>query len=112
MIDGIYSITFRGSDDWGMGMLIFQNGTIVGVDAGGVEFDGQYHLGPTGVEVTATMTVPAGATLVQGTKAQPFPYEIPFTLMVPRSAFDNGQPVLLELPPGPVNVIFRRLRKL
>lgn len=112
MLDGIYSITFRGREDWGLGMLILQNGTIIGVDSGGVEFDGQYSDGALGVEVKVTMTVPAGATLVQGTRAQPFPYTVPFTLIVPRIAFDNAQPVLLELPPGPVNVIFRRLRKL
>lgn len=28
MLDGIYSITFRGRADWGMGMIILQRGSI------------------------------------------------------------------------------------
>jgi hypothetical protein len=112
MIDGIYSITFRGRDDWGMGMLILQKGSILGADSGGAQFDGQYfERGPV-VDVKMTMTVPPGATLVQGTKPQPFAYTIPVEIAVPTTAFANRQPVLMQLPPGPVNVIFACLRKI
>src|ERR1035437_2151568 len=82
MIDGIYSITFRGRDDWGMGMLILQKGSILGADSGGAQFDGQYfERGPV-VDVKMTMTVPPGATLVQGPKPQPFAYTIPVEIAV------------------------------
>lgn len=112
MLDGIYSITFRGRDDWGMGMLILQDGSILGADAGGVQYDGKYVETKSDVKVAFTMTVPPGATLVQGTKAQSSAYKITVEETLPVAAFDNSQPVLLSLPPGPVNVIFRCLRRL
>jgi hypothetical protein len=40
MVDGIYSLTYRGAVDWGIGMLVMQRGIIVGSDAGGVLYDG------------------------------------------------------------------------
>ena len=112
MLDGIYSIVFRGADDFGMGILILNSGNILGADVGGIQYDGKYSESNDVVEVDLTMTVPPGATLVQGTKAQSLVYTIPVKTTVPKNAFEQNQPVLLQLPPGPVNVIFRRLRKL
>ena len=48
-------------------MLVFRRGTIVGVDAGGVAFDGRYTE-ETNNEITITLTVkaPPNIALIQG----------------------------------------------
>jgi hypothetical protein len=112
MENGIYSITFRGAADWGMGLLVFLNGVVTGADSGGVTYDGRYtnEAGFTNAQIT--MTVPPGAVLVQGSRAQPTTYQVPFAARVPHESVRLGTPILLELPPGPVNVIFKKLRAL
>ena len=112
MIDGIYSITFRGAADWGMGLLILQRGVVTGADAGGAQYDGTYREENSSVAIDITMTVPPGVTLVQGTPAQPTSYTIPIVASLQRNVLDSNQPVTLDMPNGPVNVIFQRLRTL
>ena len=112
VLDGIYSMTFRGAADWGMGMLILQGGLIIGSDAGGVLYDGTYIDRGLEVVVNLKMTVPPGATLVQGTPARSDKYVVPVNAVISKSALEHSLPVLIQLPPGPVNVIFRRLRSL
>ncbi len=112
MVDGIYSLTYRGAVDWGIGMLIMQRGIIVGSDAGGVLYDGTYRDQGDRLDVRLTMTVPPGVTLAQGTPAQPTAYSIPINVSLFKRVLTTGEPVLLQLPPGPVNVIFRKLRAL
>lgn len=112
MVDGIYSITFRGAADWGLGMLVLREGTVTGADAAGATFDGVYKKDGERVSFNLVMTVPPGVVLVQGTPARPVSYEVQFAASVPIKALDSSEPVLLEMPPGPLNVIFKRLRKL
>lgn len=112
MSDGIYSITFRGASDWGMGMLILQRGIVVGSDAGGVQYDGAYQDVGDSISFRITMTVPPGVPLVQGIPTRPQTYTVPIEVTIPKRAIESSQPILLQLPPGPVNVIFRRLRSL
>ncbi|MEK9285683.1 hypothetical protein MTR72_39855 [Bradyrhizobium sp. ISRA442] len=111
-MDGIYSITYRGASDWGMGMLLFKAGCLTGADVGGVLYDGTYRDAQGLVTVDAEMTVPPGATLAQGIPARPVAYKLPFKAEVPREALQDGRPVLIQLPVGPVNVIFKFLRGL
>ena len=42
-MDGIYSVTFRGAVDWGIGMLVLRKGVVTGADAGGIYYDGHYR---------------------------------------------------------------------
>jgi len=111
-MDGIYSITFRGAFDWGIGMLMLHKEVITGVDAGGVNYDGQFQEFGDSVKFDIVMTVPPGATLVQGTPAKSEAYKISFQETVPRSDIENNQTVRFNQPPGPVNVIFSKLREL
>ena len=85
---------------------------VVGTDAGGVLYDGTYKDIGDMVEIALTMTVPPGATLVQGTPPQPRSYVIPVKASFPKVAITKSQPILMQLPPGPVNVIFQCLRPL
>ena len=111
-IDGIYSITFRGAADWGMGLLLFQNHSITGADVGGVLYDGNFS--ETGENITAdvNLKVPPGVTLVQGTVPSPKETEFSFSATIPKRAMSTQEPVLVMMPVGPVNVIFRCLRSL
>lgn len=111
-MEGIYSMTFRGASDWGMGMLLFKAGRLTGADTGGVLYDGTYQDANGVVTIDAELTVPPGSTLVQGVPAKPVAYKVPFKAQMPRPALLSGQPVLIQLPPGPVNVIFKLLRGL
>lgn len=111
-MDGIYTITFRGAATWGAGMLVLQNGSVTGADTAGVLYDGQYADKGSYLAITMQMTVPPGVSLVQGTPTQPKAYTFSFTASVPKNAMESGEPVLMQLPQGPVNVIFRRLRAL
>ena len=111
-MQGIYQITYRGAADWGMGMLVIKDGTVTGADMGGGLYDGTYTEVHDGVAVDITMTVPPGMRLVQGTPPKSQEYKIPFSLILSNQAVEKREPVLVDLPPGPVNVIFNRLRTL
>ncbi len=110
MIEGIYQITFRGAADWGMGLLIIKDGTITGADVGGVLYDGTYSDKDDTVTMNMSLTVPAGATLVQGTPPRATEQKVDFSASLSKAAVENRQPILLHLPPGPVYVILNRLR--
>lgn len=110
VIDGFYAITFRGTADWGMGMFILKAGKITGADIGGVIYDGSYVEHEEHVDVSVNARVPPGATLVQGVPAQSVWTTYDFSGALPKRALDTNEPVLLNLPPGPVNVIFKRVR--
>ena len=110
MIDGIYQITFRGAVDWGIGILHLKDEVITGADVGGVLYDGVYSGQGEKFKFDLTCTVPPGVSLVQGTPPQSNEYSFKFSLDLAKKDLESQQPVLIQLPPGPVNVIFKRLR--
>lgn len=112
MIDGIYSIRFRGAADWGLGLIIFNKGALTGADSGGVIYDGTYVEGGEVVTIELVMTIPPGASLVQGVPPRPVQYSIHSAFTLPVAALAGSIPVLIQMPPGPVNVIFALLRSL
>lgn len=111
-VDGIYSITFRGTADWGMGLLMLQNNAITGADVGGVSYDGTFEETEDSITVDMQLTVPPGVTLVQGTLPRPEVTKFPLSATIPKRAIDTQEPVLVQMSIGPVNVIFKRLRSL
>ncbi|MCH7500680.1 MAG: hypothetical protein IH886_11830 [Nitrospinae bacterium] len=112
MVDGIYQITFRGAADWGVGMLILKDGTVTGADVGGVLYDGTYTDQGSKISVNLALTVPPGVTLVQGAPPQSKEYKFDFKLSLDKKVIETKEPVLVQTPQGPVNVIFNRLRNL
>ena len=111
-MDGIYVMTFRGAVGWGTGLLVLRRGIVTGADAMGALYDGKYVEQGSDVAFDLKMTVPPGVSLVQGTQPQPTQYVVPIAVKVAKASIANSQPVLLNLPPGPVNVIFKLLRTL
>jgi hypothetical protein len=57
--DGIYTMTYRGAADWGMGMLVLRRGTVTGADISGCLYDGRYRDDPENLVLELDMTVPA-----------------------------------------------------
>jgi hypothetical protein len=110
--EGIYAINFRGEVGWAMGLLELRDGIVAGADVSGVTYDGTYSETEQDIRLDLTLKVPPGVSLVQGTIVQPAEYSIRFQATIPKHAIETNQPVLLDLPPGPVNVIVRRLRPL
>src|SRR5712691_1804904 len=101
MLDGIYSMTYRGAADWGMGLLVLHKGTITGADIAGALYDGRYTDQGDSISIQIAMKVPPGVTLVQGTSPKATAYEVPFNALIDKKALENSQPVLINLPPGP-----------
>ncbi len=95
-----------------MGMLVLRRGTVTGADIGGCLYEGRYAEETDNLVFELNMTVPAGATLVQGTQPRPEPYIVPFKFRAPKRSIENSTPILVQLPPGPVNVIVKCLRPL
>lgn len=112
MVNGIYQITFRGEADWGMGLIVLNSNIITGADVGGALYDGGYQIDRDTITIDINLIVPPGVMLVQGTLPQPVQYTVPIRQSFPVSALTSGQPLRMELPPGPVNVIFKKLRAL
>jgi hypothetical protein len=112
--DGFYSILFRGTHDFGVGVIVLNNGAIVGADSGGVAYDGIFYEDPDRrrVVLKITATVPPGVELVQGIPAQPRPYTFKIEAAVPDDLRRGEASAAIQTPFGPVNVIFRRLRSL
>ncbi|CAA7611404.1 conserved hypothetical protein [Candidatus Terasakiella magnetica] len=109
-IDGFYSIQFGGAAGAGIGILVVHNGKVVGIDAGGVAYDGSASPTPGGnVGVNLLLNVPAGVHLVQGV-VKPQPWQLPINVVVPEASLGNGQPLAVGTPVGPVNVVIKKLR--
>ena len=111
MVEGIYLITFRGLSDWGMGMLILDKQTVTGADVGGALYDGKYNVSSENLHLDMELTVPPGVVLVQGVGPWSIPQKFPFAADIPLHALTDSSPVRVDLPPGPVNVILKRLRQ-
>jgi hypothetical protein len=109
---GIYTMTFRGAAGWGMGLLELRDGVAAGADVAGATYDGTYVETDDDFTLQMHMTVPPGVTLVQGTAPRPVPYSVDFNATIPKGSIEANQPILLDLQPGPVNVIVSRLRDL
>ena len=110
MIEGFYSVAFRGQADWGMGVLVLYNGTVAGADVGGVSYDGFYTIETSIISIALTLTVPAGIALVQGKQKQPKPYSIKIDMNIHPDQILTAVQLLVQIVYGPVNVIFKKLR--
>jgi hypothetical protein len=110
-INGIYAAYLTGSALQGFAMLTFIDGKVVGVDSGGVKYDGTYSDAVAGYTVKIKLTVPPRTGLVQGvtTGAQVDVSELAFELPLNFLA----QPFLrVNTKYGPVNAKIVKLRAL
>lgn len=112
MLEGFYGIYFTGAIGSGMGLLTIKSGVVCGVDAAGGIYDGKYvHNAGTGLnDVQLRLTLPPGASLVTGALAGAQPMTMNMNLSLPDN-LGGEQPVRVNTPTGPVNVIFRKIRE-
>jgi len=101
---------YTGVGGAGHAVFVMKDGVIVGADALGGMVDGTYSDADGDLlDVSVTVTVPAGASLVTGITAGKEPLKQIITTVLPKN-LGGGTPIGVETPTGPVNVVFRRLR--
>ena len=110
-INGIYAAYLTGSALQGFAMLTFRNGKVVGVDSGGVRYDGTYTDATAGYAVKIQLTVPPHTGLVQGviTGPQVDVSELIFDLPL---NFLTQSFLRVNTKYGPVNAKIVKLREL
>lgn len=113
MLDGFYVGYMTAASGYGVVLFVFQGTTIVGVDAGGVKFDGDFTHNPDTGEYQGKIRVdaPPNISLVQGIATGPsgLKYTVPFSLP---SDFLTSPFIKVETPFGAVNVKLEKLRDL
>jgi hypothetical protein len=112
MENALYAMYYTGISGSGLGIAAFVNGVVSGADATGGIYDGTYSVDEGGaVSGKIRMSIPAGVNLVTGGGNSPNPYSIEFPFQLSPNLGD-GEPVMVHLPLGPVNISFRKLRSL
>ncbi len=107
MKEGFYSISYTStSGARGFGLIAMDTDILVGVDVGGVEYDGTYQYDPSSgmIEAEVKAKVPSGANLVTGAADEDFDFKINF----PRET--TNTPFTINTPGGPVNAVIKFLR--
>jgi hypothetical protein len=108
MIEGFYRIAFTGAAGSGFGILVLCKGAVAGADVAGGTYDGSYKEQKDTIELNVTMRAPAGVALVQNGIPLTVPIALPFKTSLPHD-LGSGTPILVNMPPGPVNVVFVKI---
>ena len=109
---GLHTLHLRGVVGWDMGLLELRDGIAAGADMSGALYDGTYEETDDDLTLRMRITVPPGVTLVRGTAPRPVQYSVDFNAKIPKHSIEERRPILVDLPPGPVNIIVSRLRTL
>ena len=114
MLEGIFRIAYTGKQGNGLGVLLFQKGTIVGADSGGGIYDGFYtENADTGAtDLTITLTLAAGAIPVTTGIPLATPRSTEIKTSLRQDAINGEKPTLVLSELGPVNLLFKKLRDL
>lgn len=112
MIDGFYHAYATGKAGNSVLVLVIRQGVIIGVDVGGLKYDGEIVQRPDGsYQCSVVYVVPPGANLITGAAAPSAPLRVPFTFTLPAN-FSDGSIFRLDSPLGPVNIRFEKVREL
>lgn len=111
MIDGYYAGYMTAAAGNGMALFVFDQGSLVGADLGGVLFDGTYRQEPSGAWVgSVRVKVPPGVTVIQGVTAPPGGLAYEVGLSLPENFLES--PFLeLTTPLGPVTMKLVKVRE-
>jgi hypothetical protein len=108
-MDGFYAAYVTGHAGVGVLLLAIRGTTLVGVDAGGIKYDGQITPTERGYHCTVLYIVPPGASLITGSPPPTDFQRIPVEFDLPKD-FTHGQIVPIVTPLGPVNAKFEKLK--
>jgi hypothetical protein len=109
ILEGMYSIAFRGREGDGVGILVLMGGRIFGSD-GAVSYDGHYEPNskrPGYIDASLRLTVPPGVSLVVGRRPQPATYWFDLQASIATRAPTS---LKVDTPYGPVHVKVDYLR--
>jgi hypothetical protein len=110
-INGFYAAYLTGSAGQGFAMLVFRNGTIVGVDVAGARYDGTYGDAGSAFSIKLKVALPPNTLLVQGVSTGPQGDNSELEFQLPVNFL--SQPFLrINAKHGPVNVRLVKLREL
>lgn len=88
------------------------DGTIAGVDVGGMQYDGKYVEGPDGaLDAVIDYIIPPNTPIITGFMGSALPSRVTLQLRLP-SNFWNGQVIPVSTPAGQVNARFEKLKEL
>lgn len=110
-MDGFYVTYVAARAGTAIILWVIRGTIMVGVDAGGLKYDGELQVTPTGFHCSIVYLIPAGASLITGTPVIAESQRIPLEFDLPKD-FANGQVVSILTPLGPVNAKFEKLRNL
>ena len=109
-MDGTYGFVYSGAIGVGIGVFTVNDGVLSGSDGGNVNYKGRVTIDTLTGQwiVTFEQFIPAGVLLVQGTSALDYNSTRPREITVPPN-FGDGQPVTVNLPPGQVTLMAKRV---
>jgi hypothetical protein len=110
-INGFYAAYLTGSASQGFAMLVFRNGTIVGVDAAGVKFDGTYSDTGSGFAVRLNVSIPPNTSFVQGVTSGPQGDSSELEFLLPVDFLAQSF-LRINAKHGPLNAKLAKLREL
>jgi hypothetical protein len=109
-MDGFYAAYLTGRGGNTVLLLAIKSGSLVGVDAGGLKYDGTVEPASNGgFKFHVKYTIQPGPQLItgMGSVATPTPVSLDFT--VPTD-FASGTIVTIQTPFGPINAKMTKLR--
>ena len=111
-MDGIYAMYYTGEISSGLALAVIQSNKIIGADLAGSLINGKIQPTDQGnISIDIELHLSEGTILVTGEAPLQQDIVLEASMVVPKN-FADGTPHLLELPTGPVNVIFKHLRSI
>ena len=109
MAKQLYAAYFTGATGVSVGLFLIGDGLIVGVDVGGLKYDGTLTVALDGsYRGVVKYTLSPGQRLITGAVAET-PQEFAIRLELPRD-FAQGAVARIDTPTGPINARFEFLR--
>ena len=109
MIEGTYGFVYCSVNGFGMGVFTIKGEQFIGVDSGGVNYDGTAKEQEDGSIVLDVKLVPPEVETAQSRASEGLPHTRHFFTTLP-PAFGDGKPQEISSAPGNVMVMIRQVR--
>ena len=111
-MNGFYAAFLTGKNGNSILLFVIRDGVVVGVDAGGMKYDGRVSRSEGGRhKLHLTYTIPPGLPMITGLGPVALPTPVSLDVDLPPE-FDSGVVVGIQTPFGPVNAKINKLRDL
>jgi len=111
-MNGFYAAYLTGVSGNSILLFIIRDGTIIGVDVGGMAYDGTVSKRSNGRYIMhLTYTIPPGMPMITGSGPVALPTPVALDVELPPD-FASGVVVGVQTPFGPVNAKIKKLRDL